>query len=44
MWYSAQNQREHHRTTTFEEEYIQFLTLHEIAFEHRYLFEAEYHA
>jgi putative transposase len=38
-----QNQRIHHRTKTFEEEYIKFLELHNIAFEHRYLFEAEYY-
>jgi REP element-mobilizing transposase RayT len=38
-----QNQREHHRAKTFEEEYIQFLELHDIAFERRHLFETEYH-
>jgi putative transposase len=38
-----QNQREHHLTKTFEEEYIKFLELHDIAFEHRYLFEAEHY-
>ena len=38
-----QNQREHHQTKSFEEEYIRFLELHDIAFEHRYLFEAEYY-
>ena len=38
-----QNQREHHKTKTFEEEYIRLLELHDIEFEHRYLFEAEYH-
>ncbi len=38
-----QNQREHHQTKTFEEEYIRFLELHKIAFEHRYLFEAEHY-
>lgn len=38
-----QNQHEHHQTKTFEEEYIRFLELHEIAFERRYLFEAEHY-
>ncbi len=38
-----QNQREHHQTNTFEEEYIKFLELHNIAFEHKYLFEAEHY-
>lgn len=38
-----QNQREHHRVTTFEEEYIAFLRRHDIEFEHRWLFEAEHH-
>lgn len=38
-----QNQREHHQTKTFKEEYIEFLKLHDIAFENRYLFETEYH-
>ena len=38
-----QNQREHHQTKTFKEEYIQFLQLHDIAFEHRYLFETEHY-
>lgn len=38
-----QNQREHHQTKTFEEEYIKFLELHHIAFERRYLFEAEHY-
>jgi REP element-mobilizing transposase RayT len=38
-----QNQREHHQTKTFEEEYIKFLELHSIVFEHRYLFEAEHY-
>lgn len=37
-----QNQREHHRTKTFEEEYVQILKLHDIIFEPRYLFENEY--
>ncbi len=38
-----QNQRDHHRTKTFEEEYIDFLRLHNISFDHKYLFEMEYH-
>ena len=38
-----QNQREHHQTKTFEEEYIKFLELHDITFERRYLFEAEHY-
>jgi REP element-mobilizing transposase RayT len=37
-----QNQRNHHQTKTFEEEYVAFLELHNIAFERRYLFEAEH--
>jgi len=37
-----QNQREHHRTKTFEEEYIAFLKLHNIEFDYEYLFEAEH--
>ena len=36
------NQREHHRTRTFEEEYAEFLKRHQIEFEARYLFEAEH--
>jgi len=36
-----QNQREHHKTRTFEEEYTAFLKSHNIAFERRYLFETE---
>lgn len=36
------NQREHHRVKTFEEEYIAFLKLHNIEFDHKYLFEAEH--
>ena len=35
------NQREHHRTQTFEEEYTEFLKRHQIEFDTRYLFEAE---
>ncbi|MBW3540924.1 MAG: IS200/IS605 family transposase [Planctomycetes bacterium] len=38
-----QNQREHHRSRSFEEEYIEFLRRHDIPFERRYLFEAEHH-
>ena len=38
-----QNQQEHHRTKTFEDEYITFLKLHDIAFDRRYLFEAEHY-
>ena len=38
-----QNQREHHKTRTFAEEYIAFLNAHEIAFNHQYLFEAEHY-
>jgi putative transposase len=37
------NQREHHKMTTFEEEYVRFLERHAIEFERRYLFEAEHH-
>lgn len=37
-----QNQKEHHRTKTFEEEYVKFLEVHNIAFERKYLFETEY--
>ena len=37
-----QNQREHHQTKTFEEEYMTLLKLHRIEFESRYLFENEY--
>jgi putative transposase len=39
-----QNQREHHKTRTFEEEYIKILELHDVAFERCYLFEKEFHA
>ncbi len=38
-----QNQREHHQTKTFEEEYIKFLELHGITFERRHLFEGEHY-
>ena len=36
-----QNQEEHHRRATFEEEYMALLKRHGISFERRYLFEAE---
>ena len=39
----VRNSREHHRTTTFEEEYVAFLRRHDIEFDRRWLFEAEYH-
>ena len=39
-----QNQRKHHQTKTFEQEYIAFLELHQIEFNRKYLFESEYHA
>jgi len=38
-----QNQREHHRRQTFEEEYIEFLNRHDIPFERKWLFEDEHH-
>lgn len=41
-----QNQREHHRKMSFEEEYEEYIGIlrrHEIAFEREYLFEDEYH-
>jgi putative transposase len=38
-----QNQREHHQTKTFKEEYIRYLELHNITFERKYLFETEPH-
>lgn len=38
-----QNQHEHHRTKTFEEEYVKFLEVHNISFEHKFLFDKEYH-
>ena len=37
-----QNQKEHHRTKTFQEEYVAFLKLHQITFETKWLFEGEY--
>ena len=39
----VRNQQEHHRVTTFEEEYIAFLQRHDIEFDPRWLFEAEHH-
>ena len=36
------NQQEHHRSTTFQEEYIEFLKRHEIDFQLDHLFEAEH--
>ncbi len=38
-----QNQGEHHKTKTFEDEYMKFLQLHNIAFNRPYLFEGEHH-
>jgi REP element-mobilizing transposase RayT len=38
-----QNQREHHRTKSFEEEYVELLKRHGIEFELRWLFEDEHH-
>ena len=38
-----QTQRQHHQKKTFEEEYIEFLKLHDIAYEQQYLFEGEHH-
>jgi len=40
--YYIQNQQEHHKTKSFEEEYIAFLKLHQIAFDRKYLFETEH--
>jgi REP element-mobilizing transposase RayT len=39
-----QNQREHHRKRSFEEEFIELLRRHEIPFERKYLFEDEHFA
>lgn len=36
------NQEEHHRTKTFQEEYIAFLNRHNIEFRREHLFEDEY--
>ncbi len=38
-----QTQEEHHRVTTFEEEYMRILERHGISYERRYLFENEHH-
>ncbi|MCL4203622.1 MAG: IS200/IS605 family transposase [Pirellulaceae bacterium] len=38
-----QNQKEHHRTRTFREEYTDFLKRHHIDFDLKYLFEDEHH-
>jgi REP element-mobilizing transposase RayT len=38
-----QNQELHHRQLSFEEEFVALLRRHHIPFEHRYLFEQEYH-
>lgn len=38
-----QNQKEHHKTKTFVDEYVGFLKLHNIKFDSQYLFEAEYY-
>ncbi|MDB5391748.1 MAG: transposase [Planctomycetaceae bacterium] len=38
-----QNQAQHHRRQSFEEEYREFLQRHEIAFDEKYLFEDEFH-
>lgn len=38
-----QNQEEHHKTVTFQEEYINFLKRHGIEFRPEYLFEDEHH-
>jgi REP element-mobilizing transposase RayT len=37
------NQEEHHRTKTFQEEYVEFLKRHDIEFRLEYLFEDEHH-
>jgi putative transposase len=37
------NQEEHHRTRSFQEEYIEFLERHQINFQIEHLFEDEYH-
>jgi putative transposase len=39
-----QNQKEHHKQKSFQDEYIEFLKRHEIEFDERYLFEGEFHA
>ena len=37
------DQKEHHRTKTFEQEYTDFLKRHGIEFERKYLFDDEHH-
>jgi hypothetical protein len=37
---NIKNQRELHKTTTFQEEYVRFVERHDIEFERRILFEA----
>ena len=37
-----QNQREHHRTKSFKEEFIELLKRHNIEYDEKYLFEAEH--
>ncbi len=37
------NQKEHHRTRTFQEEFIEILQKHQIEFRPEYLFEDEHH-
>jgi REP element-mobilizing transposase RayT len=37
------NQKEHHRTKTFQEEYVDFLERHDVEFRLDYLFEDEHH-
>lgn len=38
-----QNQHEHHRTKTFQEEYLAFLKSHQIIYDEKYLFEEAHH-
>ena len=38
-----QNQEEHHRTKTFQEEYVEFLQRHNMPYHLEYLFEDEHH-
>ena len=38
-----QQQEEHHKTVSFQDEYIEFLRRHEIDFRLEYLFEDEHH-
>ena len=37
-----ENQEEHHRKTSFEDEYIAFLKKHKIAYDERYVFDDEH--